>query len=134
MDYIMDLPVYDRWNQIWVNKDRFIKIAQFIPLKKNQKRAQNLTLVFAREVWRFQGIPTDIVSDRDSRFTSKFWTAFLTAIGVKPRMSTVYFPETDVQTERVNQTIEAFLRALVNLEMSDWVEPEPIAEFAYNYS
>jgi hypothetical protein len=53
---------------------------------------------------------------------------------VKPRMSTAFHPETDGQTERVNQTIEAFLRAFVNLEMSDWVELVPMAEFAYNNS
>jgi hypothetical protein len=83
-------------------------MAQFIPLKNKEKRTDNLALVFAGEIWRLQGIPTDLVSDRDSRFTSKFWKAFLTAIGVKCWVSTAFHPETDGQTDRVNQTIEAF--------------------------
>jgi hypothetical protein len=53
---------------------------------------------------------------------------------VKPRMSMRFHPETDGQTERVNQTIEAFLRAFINLELSNWVELVPMAEFAYNNS
>jgi transposase InsO family protein len=76
-------------------------------------------VVFAREIWRLHRIPTDIVLDRDSQFTSRFWKAFLTAIGVNPQMSTAFHLETDGETERINQTIEAFLRAFVILEMSD---------------
>jgi hypothetical protein len=53
---------------------------------------------------------------------------------VKPRMSTAFHPETDGQTETVNQTIKAILRAFINLEMSDWVEVVPMAEFADNNS
>jgi hypothetical protein len=49
-------------------------------------------------------------------------------------MSTAFHPETDSQTEQVNPTIEAFLRAFVNLEMSNWVQLLPMAQFAYNNS
>jgi hypothetical protein len=69
-----------------------------------------------------------------SRFTSKFWQSFLAALGIQPRMSTAFHPETDGQTERLNQTIETYLRSFVNLEQSDWVELLPLAEFAYNNS
>jgi transposase len=99
-----------------------------------EKKAENLALVFVREIWRVHGIPTDIVSDRHSRFTLKFWKAFLMAIGVKPQMSTAFYPETNGQTEKVNQTIEAFVRVNVNLEMSNWVELLRMAEFTYNNS
>jgi hypothetical protein len=134
MDFITDLPLNDGCTQLWVIVDHITKMAHFLLLKKNEKRAENLALVFSHEIWRLHGIPTDIVSDRDSQFTSKFWKAFLTAIGMKPRMSTQFYPETDGQTERVNQTMEAFLREFVNLEMSDWVELVPMAEVAYNNS
>jgi hypothetical protein len=134
MESITDLPLSDGCDQVWVIIDHFTKMVHFIPLKKNEKQTENLALVFAREIWRLDEIPTDMVSDWDSRFISKFWKAFLMAIGVKPRMSTAFQPETDGQTERVNQTIEAFLRAFVNLEMRDWVELLPMAEFASNNS
>ena len=55
-------------------------------------------------------------------------------LGVKPRMSTAFHPQTDGQTERMNQTIEAYLRSFVNYEQNDWVELLPMAEFAYNNS
>jgi hypothetical protein len=109
-------------------------MVQFILVKKNEKRAKNLALVFAPEIWTLHGIPTDIVSDRDSRFTSKFWNAFLMAIGMKLGMLAALYPETDGQTDRVNQTIEAVLRAFGNLEMSDWIKLVSMAEFAYNNS
>jgi hypothetical protein len=109
-------------------------MAHFTPLKKKEKKAENLALIFGREIWILDAIPSDIVSDRDSRFTLKFWKAFLTGMGIKPRMSTAFHHEIDGKTGRVNQTIEAFLRAFVNLELSNWVELLPIAEFAHNNS
>jgi hypothetical protein len=62
-DVITDLPLSDGCNQLWVIIDYFIKLAHFILLKENEKRAENLTLVFARGIWRLYGTPTNIVSD-----------------------------------------------------------------------
>jgi hypothetical protein len=134
MDFITDGPLSDGCNQLWVFIPRFTKMEHMIPLKKNEKRPQNLVLVFGREICRLHGIPTDIVSDQDSKFTSKFWMAFLMAIRVNPQMLNLFNPETDGQTERVNQTIKAFLRAFGNLELSDWIELVAMAEFANNNS
>jgi hypothetical protein len=72
MDFIIDLPLSDGYDQLWVIIDRYTKMAHFIPLKKKEKKAENFTLIFACEIWRLHRIPTDIVFDRDSRFTSKF--------------------------------------------------------------
>jgi hypothetical protein len=134
IDFIVGLPLSDGCNQLWVIIDCITKMAHFILIKKNEQIAEIFGLGFAHVIWRLHEIPTDIVLDQDSRSKSKFWKAFLTAIGVKPRMSTVFHSETDGQTERVNQTIAAFLMAFVNLEMSDLVELVPIVEFAYNNS
>ena len=73
MDFITDLPLSEGCDQLWVIVDRFSKMAHFIPLKKSAKKAEDLAPIFAREIWRIHGVPTDIVSDRDTRFTSKFW-------------------------------------------------------------
>jgi len=107
MDFITDLPMSEGCDQLWVVIDRFTKMAHFIPLK--EKTASDLAKIFAREVWRFHGIPTDIVSDRDSRFTSAVWHEFLKLLGIRPRMSTAFHPQTDARMERLNQTIEAYL-------------------------
>jgi len=132
MDFVTELPCSEGCDQLWVVIDRFTKMAHFIPLK--EKTAADLTKIFAREIWRFHGLPTDIVSDRDSRFTSETWKGFLELLGIRLRMSTAFHPQTDGQTERLNQTIEAYLRAFVAKEQDDWVSLLPMAEFAYNNS
>ena len=94
----------------------------------------DLAVIFAREIWKYHGLPTDIVSDHDSRFTSETWQEFLRLSGIRPRMSTAFHPQTDGQTERLNQMIEAYLRAFVGKEQDDWVRLLLMAEFAYNNS
>jgi len=134
MDFITELPVSDGCDQLWVVIDRFTKMAHFIPLPTNEKTAADLATRFAKEIWKYHGLPTDIASDRDSRFTSGVWQEFLRLSGIRPRMSTAFHPQTDGQTERLNQTIEAYLRAFVGKEQNDWVSLLPMAEFAYNNS
>jgi transposase InsO family protein len=106
-------------------------MAHCIPLKKEQKTVEHLVKIFAREIWRFHVIPTDSILDRDSHFTSTEWKQFLGILGVRPRMSTSFHPQIDGQTERINQTIEAYLRSFINYEMDNWVGLLPMAEFAY---
>jgi transposase InsO family protein len=134
IDCITDLPLSKDCDELWVIIDRFTKMAHFTPLKKEQKMAEHLVKIFPREIWRFHGIPTDIISDHDSRFTSTEWEQFLGILGVRPRMITSFHPQTDGQTERINQTMEAYLWSFINYEMDNWVGLLPMAEFAYNNS
>jgi len=132
MDFMTELLRSEGCDQLWVIVDRFTKMAHFIPLK--EKTALDLARIFAKEIWKNRGLPTDIVSDRDSCFTSEVWREFLKILEIRPRMSTAFHPQTDGQTERLNQTIEAYLRAFVGHEQDDWVRLLPMAEFAYNNS
>jgi len=134
MDFITELPISDGCDQLWVIIDRFTKMVHFLPLRIEGKTVSDLAVIFAREVWKYHGLPTDIVSDRDSRFTSETWKEFLRLSGIRSRMSTGFHPQTDGQTERLNQTIEAYLRAFVSKEQDDWARLLPMAEFAYNNS
>ena len=109
-------------------------MAHFLPLPKEGKTASDLTKIFAREIWRHHGLPSDIVSDRDSRVTLEVCKEFLRLSGIRLRMSTAFHRQTDGQTERLNQTIEAYLCLFTNHEQNDWVSLLPIAEFAYNNS
>jgi len=97
MDFIMDLPHSEGCDQLWVVINRFTKMAHFIPLK--EKTTADLTKIFAKEIWKYHGLPTDIISDRDSRFMSKIWREFLGLLGIRPRMSTAFHPQTDGQTD-----------------------------------
>jgi len=132
MDFITELPASEECDQLWVVIDRFTKMAHFIPLR--EKTAADLAVIFAKEIWKHHGLPMDIVSDRDSRFTSEVWKEFLHLSGIRPRMSTAFHPQTDGQMERLNQMIEVYLRAFINKEQNDWVSLLPMAEFAYNNS
>jgi len=84
-------------------------MAHFRPLQKEKKTVADLVVTFAWEVWKNHWLPSDIVSDRDSRFTSNTWQEFLRLAGIRPRMSMAFHPQTNTQTERLNQTIEAYL-------------------------
>jgi len=129
MDFITEPPESEGCDQLWVVIDQFTKMAHFLPLRKEGKTAADLAVVFAWEIWMSHGLPTDIVSDRDFRFTSEIWKEFLRLSGIWPRMSTAFHPKTDGQTERLNQTIEAYLRAFVGKEQNYWVRLLPMAEF-----
>jgi len=107
-------------------------MAHFVPLR--EKTTADLAVTFAREVWKHRGLPADIVSDRDSWFMSEVWKEFLRLSGIRSSMSTAFHPQTDGQIERLNRTIEAYLRAFVSKEQDDWVRLLPMAEFAYNNS
>jgi len=134
MDFITELPLSENCNQLWVIIDRFTKMAHFIPLEKENKTATDLAKICAWEVWKYHGLPTDIVSDRDSQFTSEVWKDFLRLSEIRLRMSTAFHPQTDRHMEPLNQTIEAYLRDFVGREQDDWVSLLPMAEFAYNNS
>ena len=133
MDFIVDLPKSNGHTQIWVIVDRFTKMAHLIPLKDDAKRSKDLAKIFVANIWRLHGLPTDIVSDRDRRFHA-FWAEVCDLLDIRRRMSTAYHPETDGQTERVNQTLEQYLRAFCNFEQDNWSEMLPMAEYAYNNS
>jgi hypothetical protein len=134
MDFIEQLPeTADGYSSVWVVVDRFTKMSHFIPLK-GKPDAHQLATIFAREVWRLHGLPSDIVSDRDSRFTSKFWQSLLEILDIKGKMSTAFHPQTDGQTERINQILEAYVRAFCSYDQNDWADILPFAEYAYNNS
>ena len=75
-----------------------------------------------------------IISDRGSLFVSKFWQSFQSALGTRVKLSTAYHPQTDGQTERVNQVLEDMLRACVISFGKGWEKYLPLAEFSYNNS
>jgi hypothetical protein len=72
MDFIIELPLLDGCTSVWVIVNQFTKMAHFIPLKDGEKQATDLVKIFLKEVGIYHGQPSNIVSDRDSRFTSAF--------------------------------------------------------------
>jgi len=127
------LPVSEGFDKIWVIVDRLTKMAHFIPLKSgNQSPVTELAKSFAKEVWRLHGLPSEILSERDTQFTSGFWSELMSHLGIKLKLSTAFRPQTDGQTEIVNQVLEQYLRHFCNYQQDDWVELLPFAEYAHN--
>ncbi|KAK8649483.1 hypothetical protein V6N13_130212 [Hibiscus sabdariffa] len=91
-----------------------------------------LAKLYIREVIRLHGVPISIVSDRDTKFTSRFWKSLQKALGTRVNLSTAFHPQTDGQSERVIQILEDMLRACVIDFGRNWEKSIPLVEFAYN--
>ncbi|GKG24908.1 putative reverse transcriptase domain-containing protein [Tanacetum coccineum] len=76
-------------------------------------KMERLTILYLNEIVARHGVPISIISNRDSRFTSRFWQSMQKALGTRLDMSTAYLPQTDGQSERTIQTLEDMLRACV---------------------
>jgi len=120
MDFIVGLPKSDGYTKIWVIVDRFSKMAHFIQLR-TEEHIKELALTFVKEIWHLHGLPESIVSDRDTRFTSKFWTSLMQLLHVKLNLTTTFHLESDGQTERVDQRLEQYLRTYCSYQQDDWV-------------
>lgn len=134
MDFIDGLPrSCAGHDSLWVIVDRLTKSAYFIPVRSNRTVPLSAKL-FIKEIIKLHGVPTSIVSDRDLLFTSGFWKSLQKAVGAKLNFSTAYHPQSDGQTERVNQTLEDFLRAYVFDFGGSWKDHISLVEFSYNNS
>jgi hypothetical protein len=132
MDFITGLPrTSKQHDSIMVVVDKLTKAAHFIPLKTTQKTT-DVVDIFLKEVARLHGIPKTIVSDRDPKFTSNFWKGLFKGFRMNLNFSTMYHPESDGQTERVNRVIEDILRMYVMDKPSRWEDYLHLVEFAYN--
>ncbi|GJP41373.1 hypothetical protein CLOM_g1045 [Closterium sp. NIES-68] len=132
LDFITTLPpTTSSHDAILVVIDKFSKMRHFIPTHTTA-RTEETAQLFVRHIISQHGIPTTLISDRDPKFTSKFWKELMSLLGTKLAMSSAYHPQTDGQTERLNQIVEQLLRAACKDEISKWDLHLPILEFAYN--
>jgi len=133
MDFMVGLPPSKGFDAIMVVVDRFSKMAHFIPTK-DEATAQETGRLFFSHIFKHHGLPKNIVSDRDPKFTSKFWRALWKQMGSKLKMSISFHPQTDGQTERVHLVLQQFLRNYVAANQQDWVDHLELAKFCYNNS
>lgn len=133
MDFIEGLPTSGGMNTILVVIDKFTRYGHFIPLR-HPFTAASVAKLFLNHVYRLHGMPTSIMTDRDRIFTSHFWQALFKLADVQLNMSSAYHPQTDGQTERVNQCLETFLRCFVHSCPTQWLHWLALAEYWYNTS
>ena len=128
---IGELPKSCGNNAILVVVDCLSKHIHAIPTVTSVD-SEGVACLFLENVWQHHGLPDEIISDQGSAFVSKFSKALATLLGVVLTPSTTHHPQTDGQTERVNQEIETYLHVFINHRQDDWADWLPIMEFAYN--
>ena len=132
MDFITGLSM--TWRQhdsIMVVVDKLTKAAYFIPVNSTHKTDDNAK-IFMKEIFKLHGLLKAVVSDRDVKFTSNFWKGLFADLGTKLNFSTAYHPQTDGQTERVNQVLEYMLGMYVMDKLTKWEDYLHLVEFDYN--
>src|SRR6266404_3952048 len=132
IDFITKLPEARGYDSIMTVVDHdCTKMATFIPCKESMT-SEEVAALYLRKVFSRFGIPNRIISDRDTKFTSKFTKELCWLLRIKQNLTTAYHPRTDGQAERANQWVETYLRMWVNDQQNDWVDYLPYAEFAHN--
>ena len=134
VDFITKLPECKRHNRkfsnIMVVVDRLSKKKRFIPMETIDAPA--VAEAFLVHIWREEGFPEKLVSDRGSQFVGHFWQQLCNKLGIHPKLSTGFHPETDGQTENANKVLKQYLRAYVSHNQNDWVDFLHLAEFEAN--
>ena len=132
MDFITHLPKTKAgYTALYVVVDRLTKLVHIAPTT-DAATAADTAQMFLDMVFKNHGLPRNIVSDRDVKFTSNFWRSFCEQVGIKLKMSSAYHPETDGQTERTNRIIVDMMRHYISPTHDDWDEHLTAVEFAIN--
>jgi hypothetical protein len=134
MDFILGLPLTARKkDSIWVIVDRLTKTAHFIAIHTIYS-VQHYAELYIDQIVRLHGIPKTIIFDQRTQFVARFWEQLHECLGTKLIRSSSYHPQTDGQTERVNQIVEDMLRASILHFDKSWDKCLSLAEFSYNNS
>ena len=138
MDFIVELPKCKTYGQIYdailIVINRLSKERYYIPCLEEDKCTSVKATVdlFLQDVWSKHGLPTSMMSDHGSQFVSKMWDFLYKLLGIKAKLSTAFYLETNHQSENDNQEAEQHLRSYVNYFQDDWVRLLPIEEFSAN--
>jgi hypothetical protein len=132
MDFITKLPKSGKYDTILTITDHDCsKAAIFLPCQETIT-AEGVATLYLRYVFPRFGLPKKVISDRDTRFTSKYAKGLCQAMKIRQNISTAYHPRTDGQSERTNQWLEQYLRFWCDERQDDWHKWLPMAEFAHN--
>jgi hypothetical protein len=113
--------------------DRLTKTAHFLPVHTTYN-AKKYAEIYLDQIVRLHGIPKMIISDHGAQFVARFWEQLQQTLGTKLIRSSAYHPQTDEQTERINQILEDMLRACAIQYDKHWDKCLALAEFSYNNS
>jgi len=112
-DFITKLPLAQGYNSILVVVDRLTKIVHFIPTTE-KTLAEGLARLFRDNMWKLHGLPKSIISDRGPQFAAGLMRKLNEMLGIKSKLSMAFHPQTDGQTEKINQELEQYLRMFID--------------------
>jgi len=130
-DFITKLSLAQGYDSILVVVDWLTKMVHFIPTTEKTS-AEGLARLFRDNVWKLHGLPESIISDRGSQFVAGLMRELNRMLEIESKLLMAFHPQTDGQTERVNQELEQYLRMFINHRQEQWPECLGTAEFAYN--
>jgi len=130
-DFITKLPLVQGYDSILVVVDQFTEMAHFVPTTE-KTMAKGLARLFRNNIWRLHGLPESIISDRGPQFAAGLIRELNEMLEIKTKLSMAFHPQTDGQTERMNQELEQYLRMFIDHHQEQWLEWLGMAEFAYN--
>jgi len=131
MDFITDLPVSNGYNSILTVVDWHSKAVILSPCHKTITAEQTSQLLIDN-VWKRTSFPLTIISDRGPQFAAQVTQEFWRKLGIKQKLSTAFHPQTDGESERVNQELKQYLRICRNFQQDNWATLLSIIEFAHN--
>jgi hypothetical protein len=130
-DLIRPLPESQTYDTIITMVDTKTKVIK-LEVANVTISTRGAAVVMKNQVFREEGLPSKVISDQDPQFVSTFIKELYAMLGVEGNPSTVYHPQTDGQTERINREVEKYLHMFVNHWQDNWVDWLPLAKFAYN--
>jgi hypothetical protein len=133
MDFVGPFPLSNNFDYVWVILDHFTSLVHLVPMTTTVSTSKLATL-FIEHIVRLHGLPNSIVSDRDTKFTAKFWAKMHCLLGMQLLKSTAFHPQKYGASERMIRVVLGMLQALVKPDQTNWSEKLPLAEFACNSS
>ncbi|KAJ1114308.1 hypothetical protein NDU88_002547 [Pleurodeles waltl] len=131
VDFVVGLPMDQGYNAIMVVIDSLTKMGHFLPCRNLPTASQTAHLILSQVV-RLHGLPRTIISDRGPQFVARFWRMWCKVLRIESALSTSFHPQTDGQTERLNQTLKKYLRCYAKDAQESWASLLWLAELSYN--
>jgi len=110
---------------------KFVTMAHFIPTTEKMS-VKGLAKLFRDHVWKLHGLLESIISDRGVQFAAGMIREVNNLLGIQMKLSTAYHPQTDGQTEKINQELEQYLRVFIDYRQEQWPDWLGTVEFVYN--
>ena len=131
VDFITKLPVVVGKDAILVIYDRLSKMTHFVATTEGTL-VEGLARLLQDNVWKLHGLLESVVLDRGPQFAAELMKKLNRMLGIKTKLSTAFHPQTDGQTERMNQELEQYLWFFIENRQKDWLEWLVTVEFAIN--